>query len=86
MQNVNNQDDLIQYFRNKRPQFTQDMSDLDVYTYGKNLLFESQGVEVPDYEPPANKIEPEQNAPMLSNRYQDVDVSPDASKGFLESV
>tara|TARA_R110002020_G_scaffold138354_2_gene308276 strand:- start:3053 stop:7909 length:4857 start_codon:yes stop_codon:yes gene_type:complete len=86
MQKVNNQDDLIQYFRTKQPQYTQNMSDLDVYTYGKDLIYESKGVNVPEYAPPVEKIELEQDAPLLSSKYQNADVSPDGSKSFLESV
>ena len=49
---VNNQDDLIKYFRDTQPVETSGMTDQQVFGYGQDMVFKTQGIQLPEYEPP----------------------------------
>ena len=51
MANINNQNDLISYFRDSFPGYTKEMDDEEVFGYAKGRLLELQNKDIGQYQP-----------------------------------
>ena len=87
---VNNQDDLIKYFRDTQPVETSGMTDQQVFGYGQDMVFKTQGIQLPEYEPPKTITQEQPTQEVFDsldiNNVKNQDVSGGVISGLYNSV